>query len=114
MEVYSLSHSPLNVCDLYGRGALQTLKQTLRLSEFWGYRWQVWTALRVYVLLRFTAHLSQWAHSFNRLLALVRAALWERLDALGLLRSYGTAGGSFKLPGAAQPSRLPGFQPSLT
>jgi hypothetical protein len=78
MEIYLLSHSQLNVYDLYGRGALQTLKQTLRLSEFWGYRWQVWTALRVYVLLRFTAHLSQWAQGGNRFLALVRAALWDR------------------------------------
>ena len=64
------------------------VKQTLRLSGFLGYsanaiRWQVWTALLVYVLLRFAAHLSQWAHSFTRLFAVVRAALWERLDALG-------------------------------
>ena len=77
-------------------------------------RWQVWTALLVQVLLRFAAHLSQWAHSFTRLFAVVRAALWERLDALGLLRSYGTAGGSFKLPGAAQQAWLPGFRPFLT
>ena len=113
-----------SVCDLYkARWEIEVffkqVKQTLRLSGFLGYsanaiRWQVWTALLVYVLLRFAAHLSQWAHSFTRLFAVVRAALWERLDALGLLRSYGTAGGSFKLLGAAQQSWLPGFRPSLT
>ena len=40
-------------------------KQTLKLSGFVGYRanairWQVWTALLVYVLLRFAAHPSNW------------------------------------------------------
>ena len=30
-------------------------------------RWQVWTALLVYVLLRFAAHPSNWGHSFTRL-----------------------------------------------
>ena len=113
-----------SVCDPYkARWEIgvffKQVKQTLRLSGFLGYsanaiRWQVWTALLVYELLRFVAHLSQWAHSFTRLFAVVRAALWERLDALGLLRSYGTAGGSFKLPGAAQSAWLPGFQPFLT
>ena len=112
------------MCDLYkARWEIEVffkqVKQTLRLSGFLGYsanaiRWQVWTALMVYVLLRFAAQLSQWAHSFTRLFAVVRAALWERLDALGLLRSYGTAGGSFKLLGAAQQAWLPGFRPSLT
>jgi hypothetical protein len=63
------------------------VNQTLRLSGFLGYsanaiRWQVWTALLVYVLLRFAAHLSQWARRFTRLFAVLRAALWERLDAL--------------------------------
>jgi hypothetical protein len=113
-----------SVCDLYkARWEIEVffkqVKQTLRLSGFLGYsanaiRWQVWTALLVYVLLRFAAHLSQWGHSFTRLFAVVRAALWERLDALGLLRSYGTAGGSFKILGAAQSAWLPGLAPDLT
>lgn len=92
------------------------MKQTLKLGDFLGHsanaiRWQVWTALLVYVLLRFVAHLSQWAHSFTRLFAVVRAALWERLDLLWHLRSYGTASGSFRLIGAAHASWLPGFEP---
>ena len=57
------------------------MKQTLQLADFLGHsanavKWQVWTALLVYVLLRFQAWQSQWAHSFSRLLTLLRAALW--------------------------------------
>ncbi len=110
-----------SVCDLYrARWEIEVffkqVKQTLRLSGFVGYsanaiRWQVWTALLVYVLLRFAAHLSAWGHSFTRLFAVVRAAMWERLDLLILLRSYGTAGGSFKILGAAHSAWLPGFEP---
>lgn len=113
-----------SVCDLYrARWEIEVffkqVKQTLRLSGFVGYsanaiRWQVWTALLVYVLLRFAAHLSAWGHSFTRLFAVVRAAIWERLDMLILLRSYGTAGGSFKILGAAHSAWLPGFAPKTT
>ena len=113
--------SASSVCDLYrARWEIEVffkqVKQTLRLSGFVGYsanaiRWQVWTALLVYVLLRFAAHLSAWGHSFTRLFAVVRAAIWERLDLLFLLRSYGTAGGSFRILGAAHSSWLPGFEP---
>jgi hypothetical protein len=116
--------SPRSVCDLYrARWEIEVffkqVKQTLKLSDFLGYsanaiRWQVWTALLVYVLLRFAAHLSQWSHSFTRLFAVVRAAMWERLDLLGVLRSYGTAGGSFALLGSPHTAWLPGFAPAGT
>lgn len=115
------SWSATSVCDLYrARWDIEVffkqVKQTLKLAGFLGHsanaiRWQVWTALLVYVLLRFAAHISQWAHSFTRLFAVVRAAMWERLDLVSLLRSYGTAGGSFTLLGAAHASWLPGFEP---
>ena len=69
----------------------------------------IWTALLLYVLLRFQAWSSRWAHSFARLLTLLRAALWQRRDLAQLLRRYGTADG----PGAAAfppaQSWLPGF-----
>jgi len=113
--------SPTSVCDLYrARWDIEVffkqVKQTLKLGDFLGHsanaiRWQVWTALLVYVLLRFAAHISQWGHSFTRLFAVVRAAMWERLDLVGLLRSYGTAGGSFTLLGASHAAWLPGFEP---
>jgi Transposase DDE domain len=114
--------SASSVCDLYrARWEIEVffkqVKQTLKLSGFLGHsanaiRWQVWSALLVYVLLRFSAHLSAWHHSFARLFAVVRAAMWERLDMLRLLRRYGTAGGSFKLLGSAHASWLPGFEPA--
>jgi hypothetical protein len=113
--------SASSVCDLYrARWDIEVffkqVKQTLKLGDFLGHsanaiRWQVWSALLVYVLLRFAAHLSSWGHSFTRLFAVTRAALWERLDLLGLLRSYGTAGGSFTLLGATHGLWLRGFEP---
>lgn len=95
------------------------VKQTLKLGDFLGHsanaiRWQVWTALLLYVLLRYAAHIGQWGHSFTRLFAVARAAMWERLDLVGLLRSYGTAGGRFTLRGASHAAWLPGFEPKST
>jgi len=41
-----------------------------------------------YVLLRFCAWLGQWGHSFTRLLALLRSALWQKLELRSLLEVY--------------------------
>jgi hypothetical protein len=76
------------------------IKQTLQLGDFLGQsanavQWQVWMALLVYVLLRFQAWCSHWAHSFSRLLTVLRAALWLRHDLAHLLRRDGTADGAF-------------------
>ena len=95
------------------------VKQSLKLGSFLGHsanavRWQVYTALLVYVLLRFMAHLSSWGHSFTRLFAVTRSALWERIDLLALLKSYGTASGRFKVIGALNTAWLPGFTPAKT
>ena len=92
------------------------IKQTLQLADFLGnsanaVRWQVWTALLVYVLLRYQAFLSRWGSSFVRLWTCVRASLWLKLDVVALLKSYGTAGGDFRLLGQPQAAYLPGFQP---
>lgn len=116
--------SPTSVCDLYRRRwdievFFKQVKQTLKLGTFLGHsanavRWQVFSALLVYVLLRFEAHLSNWGHSFTRLFAVVRAALWERVDLRALLSGYGTAGGSFKVLGALQQAWLPGFARGAT
>jgi hypothetical protein len=91
------------------------IKQTLQLSDFLGnsanaVRWQIWTALLVYVLLRFQAWASNWSGSFIRLWACVRSALWEKIDLVSLLRSYGTAGGSFRLLGQPEAAYLPGLK----
>jgi len=52
-------------------------------------RWQVWTALLVYLLLRYLAFLSEWSHSFSRLFTLMRVALWKKWDGLSLLAAMG-------------------------
>src|ERR1019366_3686295 len=90
------------------------LKQTLQLADFLGnsanaVRWQVWTALLTYVLLRFCAWLSQWGHSFTRLFALLRSALWQTLELRSLLEVYGTAGGGGWFLGTPQQAFLAGF-----
>ena len=43
-------------------------------------RWQVWTALLVYLLLRFVAWKNTWKHSFNRLFTLIRGVIWNYFD----------------------------------
>lgn len=116
--------SPRSVCDLYRRRwdievFFKQVKQSLKLGSFLGHsanavRWQVYTALLVYVLLRFMAHMSDWGHSFTRLFAVTRSALWERIELLALLKSYGTASGRFKVIGALNTAWLPGFAPTKT
>ena len=48
-------------------------------------RWQVWTALLLYVLLRFIGWVHRWAGSFSRLFTLLRATLWMPKDLAALL-----------------------------
>jgi len=93
------------------------IKQTLPLADFLGnsanpesFRgWQVWTALLVYLLLRYLAFLSDWSHSFSRLFTLIRAALWNKWDVLSLLRRYGTAAGHFRYLARPEQAYLPGM-----
>ena len=90
------------------------IKQTLQLADFLGttanaVRWQVWTALLVYLLLRYLAFLSNWNHSFSRLFTLLRAALWKKWDVLSLLRCYGTADGHFRYLAQPEQAYLPGW-----
>ena len=120
----NLAWSPRSACDLYRRRwdievFFKQVKQSLKLGSFLGHsanavRWQVYTALLVYVLLRFMAHLSEWGHSFTRLFAVTRSALWERIDLLALLKSYGTASGRMRVIGALNNAWLPGFAPIRT
>jgi len=115
----NLEWSPRSVADLYRcRWQIEVffkqIKQTLQLADFLGHnanavRWQVWTALLTYVLLRYLSYLSKWAHSFTRLFTILRAALWEKLDLLKLLACYGTAGGSFRHLARPEQAYFPGF-----
>jgi Transposase DDE domain/Domain of unknown function (DUF4372) len=115
----NLEWSAQTIVDLYRcRWAIEVffkeIKQTLQLADFLGHnanavRWQVWTALLTYVLLRFCAWISRWGHSFTRLFTLLRSALWLKLDLRGFLESYGTAGGSFRFLGRPEQAYLPGI-----
>jgi hypothetical protein len=91
------------------------IKQTLQLADFLGHnanavKWQIWTALLVYLLLRYLAFLSGWSESFARLWCLVRAGLWQRVDCLNLLRYWcGTASRPQRIRAAPEQAYLPGF-----
>jgi Transposase DDE domain len=91
------------------------LKQTLQLADFLGHsegavKWQIWTALLTYLLLRFCAFLSQWSHSFTRLFALLRSALWQKLELRSLLLSCGTAAGGGRFLGQPEQAYFAGFR----
>jgi hypothetical protein len=111
--------SATSVCELYkARWGIETffkqMKQTLQLADFLGHnenavRWQIWTALLTYILLRFIAHLGQWAHTFSRLFTLLRGVMWECLDMFSLVRSYGTASDPPRLVARPDQAYLPGF-----
>jgi hypothetical protein len=90
------------------------IKQTLQLADFLGtsanaVRWQVWTALLVYLLLRYLAFLSDWSHSFSRLFTAIRASLWKKWDVLSLLQLYGTADSHFRYLARPEQAYLPGM-----
>jgi len=114
-----LTWSPTTVVELYRcRWQIEVffkqIKQTLQLADFLGtsanaVRWQIWTALLVYLLLRYVGFLTNWAHSFSRLFALVRTGLWRKWDLLRLLGRYGTAGGSFRYLAHPEQAYFPGF-----
>ncbi len=111
--------APSTVADLYRcRWQIEVffkqIKQTLQLCDFLGHsanavRWQVWTALLLYVLLRFQAFLSEWPHSFTRLFTMIRSVLWDRFHLPSLLRFYGTAAEPWRMRAAPEQAFLPGL-----
>lgn len=115
----NLEWSASSVADLYrNRWSIEAffkqIKQTLQIADFLGHsanavRWQIWTALLVYVLLRFLAYINSWHHSFTRLFTVVRTALWKKWDLNSLLQSYGTAPGHFRLISTPQQPCFKGF-----
>jgi len=109
-----------SICDLYKarRGVevfFKELKQTLQLADFLGHnenavRWQIWTALLAYVLLRFLAFLSGWRGSFARLFTTVRGVLWNRFDLMAVLIFCGTASDPPPMRMRPEQLYLPGFE----
>ena len=92
--------SAFSICQLYQcRWGVEVffkeLKQTLQLADFLGnsenaVRWQVWTALLAYLLLRFIGWQNKWRHQFCRLFTLLRAVLWNYFKLAGVLRCCDT------------------------
>ena len=114
-----LDWSPQSVADLYKcrwdiEKFFRQLKQTFQLADFLGnsanaVHWQIWTALLLYVLLRYLAFLSQWQQSFTRLWALCRSTLWRKIDLLELLESYGIAEPPRRFMGRPEQTYFAGF-----
>lgn len=119
----NLTWSAQTIADLYRcRWEIEIffrqIKQTLQLRDFLGnsqnaVRWQIWTALLLYLLLRFAAFLSSWPCAFTRLWATCRSLTWNKIDLVVLLRSYGTAGMRRRLRVEPYFGYLPGFEPVL-
>ena len=115
----NLEWSAQSIADLYrSRWQIEVffkqIKQCLQLADFLGtnanaVKWQIWTALLVYLLLRYVAFLSEWEHSFSRLFTIIRAGLWQKLDLITLLKSYGTAGGHFRYLAQPEQAYIPGL-----
>jgi hypothetical protein len=115
----NLDWSPQSVADLYRcRWEIEVffkqVKQTLQIADFLGnnenaVKWQIWMALLLYVLMRYLSYLSKWSHSFTRLFTVLRAAMWEKFDLLGLLKCYGTAGGNFRNLATPEQAYFAGF-----
>jgi len=100
----NLTWAASSVGELYqARWGIEVLfkqiKQTLKVCDFLGHskhaiRWQLWSALLVYILLRYQSQVSNWGHSFIRLFAIIRGVIWDRINLEALLKSDGTAGGA--------------------
>jgi hypothetical protein len=92
------------------------IKQTLQLCDFLGQNrnavlWQVWTALILYVLLRFLAFANSWQHGFKRFFCLLRSSVWDGVLVSSLASLCGTARGSPAMRAAPEQLYLPGFGP---
>lgn len=99
----NLTWASSSICDLYkSRWGVEVffkqMKQTLQLADFLGQsenavRWQIWTAMLTYLLLRYIDFLSAWKGSFKRLYTLIRGVLFTRLNLYSVIKVCGTAHG---------------------
>lgn len=113
--------SAASICELYkARWSIEVffkeIKQTLQLADFMGHnenavRWQIWTALLTYILLRFIAWQGKWDHTFVRLFTALRGVIWSRLDMFSVLECCGTAERPTRMRAAPEQCYLPGFAP---
>jgi len=94
------------------------IKQTLQLCDFLGQnknaiQWQVWTALLLYLLIRFMAFCNGWQHGFKRFFCLLRSSAWDGVLIHSLATLCGTAGGIPAMRAASEQACLPGFEPPM-
>ena len=110
-----------SICDLYkSRWGIEVffkqMKQTLQLADFLGHnenavRWQIWTALLTYVILRFISYIGRWEGSFSRLFTTIRGVLWSRFDLFAMLNECcGTASGNQRMITQPEQLYLPGIR----
>jgi len=119
----NLEWAASSIADLYkSRWQIEVffkeIKQTLQLCDFLGHNknavlWQVWTALILYVLLRFLAFANGWQHGFKRFFCLLRSSVWDNVLICSLASLCGTAGGIPAMRAAPEQLYLPGFGPPL-
>lgn len=113
--------SASSICGLYkARWGIEVffkqIKQNLQIADFLGnnenaVRWQIWTAMLAYLLLRFIEFIAKWKKPFSRLFTLVRGVMWSCLDLFSLIKSCGTAGVKIRMRAAPEQAYLPGFSP---
>lgn len=116
----NLTWASSSICDLYRcRWGVEVffkqIKQTLQLADFLGQsenavRWQIWTALLAYLLLRYLKYLSEWKGSFKRLFTLVRGVLFSRLDIYSIIKICGTAHGRPRMIAKPEQCYLPALE----
>jgi len=117
----NMEWSASSIAELYeGRWGVEVffkqIKQTLQLSDFLGHsenavRWQIWTALLTYVILRFISYIGKWKGTFTRLFTVIRGVLWSRYDLLSLLsQCCGTASDPPRMKLSVEQLYLPGFE----
>jgi transposase len=90
-----------SICELYrSRWIIEEffkeLKQTLQLKSFYGENknaiiWQIYSALLVYLLTRYLAHVHKWSGGIPRLFAIFKSTLFKNINLERLIKSYGTA-----------------------
>jgi len=117
----NLEWAASSIADLYkSRWQIEVffkeIKQTLQLCDFLGHNknavlWQVWTALILYVLLRFLAFANSWQHGFKRFFCLLRSSVWDGVLVSSLAALCGTARGAPAMRTAPEQLYLPGFGP---
>jgi hypothetical protein len=117
----NLEWAASSIVDLYkSRWQIEVffkeIKQTLQLCDFLGHNknavlWQVWTALILYVLLRFLAFCNGWQHGFKRFFCLLRSSVWDGVSISSLASLCGTAGGGVSMRAVPEQLYLRGFGP---